>query len=378
MTTVLENIELCDKECVEAKAVNIAQKIKLRAPSYLQISSEYMKFIESNHIPSQESSTIKQETDGEKVPEMQVSVESNVEIVSVTAVNPRVALMLNLLEITGKGPIKSSAYKALKIKPVMRENMEKNTATVTDTLEADVEATNKSETLETVTELEPEIPVAETSEEKNTTVDLFENLRVSKNGATVAKVEKYVIDEQHTDDLEDEVSVSPTVVDEATARPVSRETPVIAVPRAVSEPKKEFVLTPKTETEKDEKTGIINVSTIDNINNLADLRAYLAETARIKEAAERAKTAEEEAKKNAELAEKEAENRRTEMLRTAEKVAAHQEALREQAEKSKEQASMYDAKRGQYETEKTEYQKAIDDMLALMNGTNQVDKEKSL
>ena len=375
MTTILENIELCDKEYVEAKAVTVAQKIKLRAPSYLQISSEYMKFIENKLSQSQGSLVIQNATESEISPELAAPATTDVEIVTVTAINPRVADMLNLLKITGKGPIKSSLYKALKIKPIMRENMEKNTVIVTDALETKDEEKSQLEPLETIVELEPETTV-EVANDENNTVNLFENHRVSKNGISVAKVEKYASEEQSDDALTVEGTISPTVVDESTARPVSRETPVIAVTREVSEPKKEFVLTPKPETAREEATETVSV--IDNINNLADLRAYLAETARIKEAAERAKTEEEEAKKSAELAEQEAESRRSEMLKTAEKIAAHQEALREQAERSKEQASMYDAKRGQYESEKTEYQKAIDDMLALMGDTNQADKGKSM
>ena len=108
--TVLENIELCDNGCTEVRKLTVAQKIRLRTPSYGTISAQYQNFLSSQDAAKMETEVPKENNNAP-------SVQSDIEIVSVVALNPRIAEMLMLLEMQGR--IKSDGYKALKI----NENM---------------------------------------------------------------------------------------------------------------------------------------------------------------------------------------------------------------------------------------------------------------
>lgn len=348
--TVLENVGLCDNGYIELQEIQPAQKIKLREPSYKAISAQYAAF-----VPSEKS--VEDEEPTHNVNPVQTSIE----IDKVVAINPRVAEMLYLLEI--EGMIKSQAYKALKVNDSMCDNMRKNS-----TNGIDIAAAQVATTIEPVTDLEekqPENNVPEVTEETQQVPETANEFKASRNGAVIAKVEKYAAEVVPTESvIEDTVTVSPTVIESESARPVSRDVPLVAPERIAIEEKKEQLISPKVEEEN--PASILNVSFLDNINSLADLREYLAKTARLKQEAEQAKTKEEEAKKSAERAEQEAANSRTEFVRTAEMIAAHQENLIAQTEQSNAQAHMYEEKRDEFEAERDEYEKAINDMLAVM------------
>lgn len=364
--TVLENIELCDNGYIEVKEVNIAQKIKLRTPSYGTISAKYSgakkerENLLSNSVPTQSSAVTMPQTD--------------VEIVSVVALNPRVAEMIQLLEINGR--IKKEAYKALKIKPTMRENMEKNATcqkndeTVQETTIGNIEPLDQVGEEQSLQELEIG---ADTEEQK-----------ISKNGTTIARIEKFTTKLEFSE----AEPVSPVIVEETTARPVSREIPLVAPERAAESVPEEEKNNQATvgeqaseavqEAEPNDIEDIVGAVLPNNITDLAAIRDYLEKTARLKREAEQAKNKEEEAKRSAEKAEQEAADRRDELVKTAEKIAAHQEQLIAQTEKSKEQANIYDAKRGEYESETAEYQRAINDMLAIIGDSEQDNKGKTM
>ncbi len=366
--TVLENVELCDNGYVETRSINVAQKIKLRAPSYQAITTKYVAYTNSQESTSETSMTASEPTQNAA----SAPVTPTVEITKVVAINPAVAEALILLEINGR--INSEGYKALKVKPSMCENMKKNSAT-----EKSQELPQEMPTTESLTEMESTIENApldlELNEEQSTT-------KVSRNGATIAKIEKFTSEDAQTAQIasEEVTPVSPTVVEESSARAISRDVPLVAPERPVVAEENDLQVAPKEELEqpKSKFDNILNVSFANNISSLAELKEYLEQTARLKQEANQAKIKEEEAKKSAERAEQEAASSRDEFVKTAEKIAAHQESLIAQAEKSNEQAHKYDEKRGEYENEKAEYQKAINDMLAIMGDSEQVSKGKAM
>lgn len=354
--TVLENIELCDNGCTEVRELTVAQKIRLRTPSYGTISAQYQNFLSSQAAAKMENEVPKENNNAP-------SVQSDIEIVSVVALNPRIAEMLMLLEMQGR--IKSDGYKALKIKPTMHANMEKN-------------AEYKKVQEETARVLGSNIQ-GELEEPSTELIEMAasEESKVSKNGVTAAKIEKFATVMEETK----ETVISPLVVEEQNARPVSREVPLVAPERelADTQQQKEDILptTKDGEINQVQEENLIEKDNLpDNITDLAAIKEYLEKTARLKREAEQAKEAEAEAKMNAEKAEQEAADRRDEFRKTAERIAAHQEELIAQKEKSQEQATMYDNKRGEYESESAEYQKAINDMLALIGDSKEDSKGK--
>ncbi|MDD5888649.1 MAG: hypothetical protein PUC82_04095 [bacterium] len=351
--TVLENIRICDNGYRELQEKKPAQKIKLRNASYATISAQYMNSMEKNLTPP-----VKEET-------------SSVEITSVIAINPAVAAMINLLEIEGK--ISSVGHKALKVKPTMYDNMKKNSASQKDLAIATEHAQ--------IIPPEPAVEIPHTLEISES-LDELDKFKVSKNATSAAKVEKYT--EQVTEQ-EEKTIVTPTqtvpnttleattlTIEEKAARPVSRIVPLVTPERIVKEEQKE------TEKSVNASPATINLSEIANITDLEVLREYLAKTAQLKAEAEKAKREEEEAKENAARAEQEAANSRKQLVQTAEMIAAHQETLIAQTEQSHNQASIYDARRDEFEAERDEYQKAINDMLAIMDDKTEETKTRTL
>lgn len=353
--TVLENIELCDNGCTEVRELTVAQKIRLRTPSYGTISAQYQKFLSPQNAPKMEYEVPQENNNA-------TGVQSDIEIVSVVALNPRIAEMIMLLELNGR--ITSDGSKALKIKPTMYTNMKKN-----------AEYRNLQE--ETASDLDSNIQGQ--LEEPSTELiemDASEESKVSKNGVTAAKIEKFAPVMEETK----ETVISPLVVEEQNARPVSREVPLVTPERelADTQQQKENILPTKDgEINQVQEENLIEKDNLpDNVTDLAAIKEYLEKTARLKREAEQAKEAEAEAKMNAEKAEQEVADRRDEFRKTAERIAAHQEELIAQKEKSQEQATMYDNKRGEYESESAEYQKAINDMLALIGDSKEDNKGK--
>lgn len=364
--TVLENVGLCDNGYIEVKETTVAQKIRLRTPSYGTISAKYQEFLGlQTEDKIDEPVPTKENNDG-------TTAKSDAEIVAVVALNPRIADIVTLLQINGR--IKSDGFKALKIKPTMHLNMEKNARyeTVQDEVAEDI-MTDSEPTIQD----EIESPSAELTEP----VDKEES-KISKNGTVAAKIEKFAT----TLEQKNETLVSPIVVEEQSARPVSREVPLVAPERKLADSdaleKKDTILsTEDTQSEQLNDNSIVedsvdNVTLPNTIEDLAAIKEYLEKTARLKMEVEKAKEEEDAAKIEAEKAEHEAAARRDEFRKTAERIAAHQEELIAQKEKSKEQATMYDTQRGKYENESAEYQKAINDMLAIIGDSKEDNKGK--
>lgn len=365
--TALENIVLCDNGYREVQEVKTAQKIKLRSVSYDTISTKYVTFTGKT--------TGIQDTSSQPV--------SDVEITNVVAISPTVAEMIKLLEIRGK--IIGIGHKALKVKPIMYDNMKRNSTSDSDIAAIEEQAQASSSLHKDTPTVEPIL-----DPEANTTLPEEDRFRVSRNGATAAKVEKYIEPSQQiefvpeTKTIEPVIepeqpspetrTVSPVVIEKENSRPLSRDVPLVAperIDKIVEEKIQESAKEPTLE-------GLEKISTAININNLEILREYLAKTAQLKAEAEKAKKEEAEAKESAERAEKEAADSRNELVKTAERIAAHQETLIVQTEQSHTQASIYEAKRDEYEAERNEYQKAIDDMLAIMEEEPQASKTRVL
>ena len=366
--TALENIVLCDNGYREVQEVKTAQKIKLRSVSYDTISTKYVTFT---------GNTTKIQNTSSQQPV------SDVEITSVVAISPAVAEMIKLLEIRGK--IIGMGHKALKVKPIMYDNMKRNSTSAQDIAEIEKQAQSSFSLPEVPPTVEPIL-----EPKVNPSLAEGDRFRVSRNGSTAAKVEKYIEPSQQVEfapevktiepvieseqpSLEDR-TVSPVVIEKENSRPLSRDVPLVAPERVDKIVEEKIQESAKSSTLE----GFENISTTININNLEILREYLAKTAQLKAEAEKAKREEAEAKESAERAEREAADSRNELVKTAEKIAAHQETLIAQTEQSHNQASIYEAKRDEYEAEKNEYQKAIDDMRAIMEEPPQASKTRVL
>lgn len=377
--TALENIELCDKGYAEVRQVQTAQKIKLRNSSYAAISNYYAVFAKKTaEVGDMQVSAASIDSVTVSAPATVSEVASDVTITNVVAINPKVAEMINLLEIEGR--INSTGHKALKLKPIMYDMIKKNS-----TSEKEIQKAVELAQVEvaSVTEAKPIVEVQEAgivSEVNQAAESALGNVeddmqfRANRNGAAVAKVEKYMIPEERnviSPTVVEEVKViPPTVIEEELARPVSREVPLIAPER----------FTASTDEKKVKVEPVIHAdsidSVLDNINNLDELREYLATTIKLKNQAEQAKNKESEARASALRAEQEAANSRDQFVQTAKSLAAHQESLIAQTEQSKAQTSIYEAKKGEFEAERDEYQKAINDMLAVMGDDSEPKKER--
>ncbi len=344
--TILENVDLCDAQYAEIREISSAQKIKLRAPSYTAIVSKYSAFSNAN------SALVQSTEENTSTP-----VYQDAQVVMVTAINPKVAAMIQLLDIHGK--IASEGYKALKIKPAMQANIEIN---------------SQSSSLQSIT---TENDISSMPAEEEISIDSNDMInspqldmqmpKVSQNASSIARIEKYSseeISDEYSAQTESKPTISPTTIEEQSLRPVSRETPIIVPERSYIEQEKNMTIEHQDKNEAQPSLNILDI--VDNITSLDALKEYLAEIANLQHQAEEARNKAEEAKKSAEIAEAEAEDSKIQLKETARRVAEHQERLIAQTEQSNEQASIYDARRDEYVNERNEYQRAINDMLQMI------------
>lgn len=350
--TALENIVLRDRDNGYVKEINAAQKIKLRDSSYATISIIYLT------SPSTDMSTIIKEDTATDIAEVMILLP--------------IAEILKILE-----KVETEGSKALKVKPSMYANISDKGAHVEDTdkkfqfpvehsMDINSIATENSEEVELVST--QEIPQSEEASE--------ENIRISRNGAAMAKVERYTA-MPHMEESENAATATsensvlpPTMIEEQSARPVSREIPVVSPIRENKTEENEKEL----ETVTDSTLNPENITSV--MIDLGQLREYLAKTAELKRAAQQAKEEEMQARAAAERAEQEAASTRDKLRKTAEEFAVHQQNLIAQTEQSQEQATLYDAMRNESLAEKAEYEEAISDMLAVMGTATTVNSTK--
>ncbi len=360
--TVLENTVLCDNGYGEVQGIKSPQKIKLRSVSYAGIIDKYASFT-------------KEET----------AINDSTVLVPSTKEDAIVIVDLPLLRAM------HVQHKALKVKSTMFDNIKRNGLNVEKQPE---------DTVEVVAESVEEQPAPlEDSEE------LGADFKALRNGATSAKIEKYmaydpqdeavaVSEVTQAPEVENEPeAISPVTIEQESSRPISRTVPLIAPERVevkteelgkteevvAEEAPQEVYQESAKESARAALANPMELTDILDLNNMESLRAYLVQTMELKKEAATAKQQEEEARESAAQAEKETEGSRDALAMATERVVALQESLKAQAEQSYNQTNMYISRKAELEAEKSEIDKTLgemNDMLA-MSSEEETSKEKT-
>ena len=361
--TVLENTVLCDNGYGEVQGIKSPQKIKLRSVSYAGIIDKYTSF-------TKEATAINDST---------VLVPSTKEDAIVIVDLP----LLRAMHVQ---------HKALKVKPTMFANIKRNGLNVEKQPENTVEV------------VEEQPAPLENSEE------LGADFKALRNGATSAKIEKYmaynpqdeavaVSEVTQAPEVENEPeAISPVTIEQESSRPISRTVPLIAPERVevktdelgkteeavaeevvAEEASQEVYQESAKESARAALANPMELTDILDLNNMESLRAYLVQTMELKKEAATAKQQEEEARESVAQAEKETEGSRDALAMATERVVALQESLKAQAEQSYNQTNMYISRKAELEAEKSEIDKTLgemNDMLA-MTSEEETFKEKT-
>lgn len=356
--TVLENTVLCDNGYGEVQGIKSPQKIKLRSVSYAGIIDKYASF-------TKEATAINDST---------VLVPSTKEDAIVIVDLP----LLRAMHVQ---------HKALKVKSTMFDNIKRNGLNVEKQPEDTVEV------------------VAEQPAPLEDSEELGADFKALRNGATSAKIEKYmaydpqdeavaVSEVTQAPEVENEPeAISPVTIEQESSRPISRTVPLIAPERVEVKTeelgKTEEVVAEETPQEvyqesakESARAALANpmeLTDILDLNNMESLRAYLVQTMELKKEAATAKQQEEEARESAAQAERETEGSRDALAMATERVVALQESLKAQAEQSYNQTNMYISRKAELEAEKSEIDKTLgemNDMLA-MSSEEETSKEKT-
>lgn len=360
--SILSNVELLSVELGTIKLSSDSKKIKFKQESYSNIIRKYTDFCKNIVIPRENPET-NQISNSENVqpismPESIVIHIENKNYEKLECKNVRLKDRVFMLKVEGRLLPQLVGKRALKIKDSMKQNMLLNNSIACN---ASVDA--------------PE--VEETQPEK---------IKITKNGSANAKIEKYsedshVITENAikpmqakpiidivndlkninnkfklvTDEEEKEKEksvVSPIVIEETVARPISIE-------------------------ENDDKTENANFKSIVAPNQLKE---YLARAEKLKvqlsEAQKNVETAKVDAikaKEKAAAEKKEAEAVQEELMETIKKLEKHNEELEKErlakeaeARKYFEESQEYIAKEKEYSSMQQEYKNTINEMLAVI------------
>lgn len=356
--TVLENTVLCDNGYGEVQGIKSPQKIKLRSVSYAGIIDKYTSF-------TKEATAINDST---------VLVPSTKEDAIVIVDFP----LLRAMHVQ---------HKALKVKSTMFDNIKRNGLNVEKQPEDTVEV------------------VAEQPAPLEDSEELGADFKALRNGATSAKIEKYmaydpqdeavaVSEVTQAPEVENEPeAISPVTIEQESSRPISRTVPLIAPERVevkteelgkteevvAEEAPQEVYQESAKESARAALANPMELTDILDLNNMESLRAYLVQTMELKKEAATAKQQEEEARESAAQAEKETEGSRDALAMATERVVALQESLKAQAEQSYNQTNMYISRKAELEAEKSEIDKTLgemNDMLA-MSSEEEISKEKT-
>lgn len=356
--TVLENTVLCDNGYGEVQGIKSPQKIKLRSVSYAGIIDKYTSF-------TKEATAINDST---------VLVPSTKEDAIVIVDLP----LLRAMHVQ---------HKALKVKSTMFDNIKRNGLNVEKQPEDTVEV------------------VAEQPAPLEDSEELGADFKALRNGATSAKIEKYmaydpqdeavaVSEVTQAPEVENEPeAISPVTIEQESSRPISRTVPLIAPERVevkteelgkteevvAEEAPQEVYQESAKESARAALANPMELTDILDLNNMESLRAYLVQTMELKKEAATAKQQEEEARESAAQAERETEGSRDALAMATERVVALQESLKAQAEQSYNQTNMYISRKAELEAEKSEIDKTLgemNDMLA-MSSEEETSKEKT-
>lgn len=363
--SILSNAELLSVELGTIKLSSDPKKIKFKQESYSNIIKKYTDFCKNAVIPNENPETNEMPNQENiqpiSMPESIVVHIENKDYEKLECQHARLKNRIFILKVEGRLLPQLVGKRALKIKDNMKQNMLLNNAISCNT---DIDTPKVEE--HKVEETQPE------------------EIKVTKNGSVNAKIEKYSEDSYDTneniikpmqakpiidivndlkninnkfklvteEDVEQPTTVSPTVIEKSTARPISVEE---------NDNKKENT----------DFKGIVAPS---------QLKEYLAKAEQLKaqlsEAQKNVETAKADAikaKEKAAAEKKEAEAVQEELMETIKKLEKHNEELEkeklakeEEARKYSEESQEYIAKEKEYSSMQQEYKNTINEMLAVI------------
>ena len=362
--SILSNVELLSVELGTIKLSSDSKKIKFKQESYSNIIKKYTDFCKNAVIPNENPETNEMSNQENiqpiSTPESIVVHIENKKYEELECQHARLKNRIFMLKVEGRLLPQLVGKRALKIKDSMKQNMLSNNAISCNT----------------------DIDASKVEEHKVEEETQSEEIKVTKNGAANAKIEKYSEDSYDTneniikpmqakpiidivndlkninnkfklvteEDVEKPTAISPTVIEKNTARPISVEE---------NDNKKENT----------DFKGIVAPS---------QLKEYLAKTEQLKaqlsEAQKNVETAKADAikaKEKAAAEKKEAEAVQEELMETIKKLEKHNEELEkeklakeEEARKYSEESQEYIAKEKEYSSMQQEYKNTINEMLA--------------
>ena len=285
-----------------------------------------------------------------------------------------------ILKIAGTLLPQFVGRRALKIKDTMKSNMLENSKKACQEVEA-----KKELPVELPVQ---EVPVAKpvVTEPKNEEIvtPTVESIKVSKNGSTNAKINKYNdelnLDKQQENTIEPKEEIKP--VSEILVEQQPREKFKFTIPQIKIENLPHNIPTePKTIDNSVASTPIEEKAQSNETKvEVAHLKDSLTKANQLKEELERAKKSAEKAKADAEMAKakadaekKEAEMVQEKLVETMKKLEEHNRRLEEEKKQSEAEAKKYAAESQEYleqgkeySSMQEEYKQTINEMLAII------------
>lgn len=364
--SILSSVELLKAELGTVKLSSDSKKIKFKQESYTNIISKYDTFCKKTMIP-----TVPQETN-------QIPIQDNIQPISMPesivvhienknyekleCKHDRLKERIFILKVEGRLLPQLSGKRALKIKENMKNNMLLNNA------KAYNEALNIEKPEEQV---EDEVRVTKNAS-SSAKIEKYSDVQENSTESTIKPMEaKPIIDIVNelkninnkfkldtTEEDKEKITVSPTIIEENVARPISME---------------------NNELEQNKEVNI-KKETKNNMVVPEQFKEYLAKAEQLKaelsEAQKHVETAKADAQKAKEKAaaeKKEAEAVQEELMETIKKLERHNEALEkeklakeEEAKKYSEESKEYIAKEQEYSSMQQEYKNTINEMLAVI------------
>lgn len=380
--SVLSNIEFSILNTNLVKETEDSKKIKFKHESYLRIWEKYDSFcIEAKEKMSPKFSNLPETAAKQTIaPENIVVHIKNRTYEKKESQQEKLKDQVYILKIAGTLLPQFVGRRALKIKDTMKSNMLENSKKACQEVEA-----KKELPVELPVQ---EVPVAKTvvTEPKNEEIvtPTVESIKVSKNGSTNAKINKYNdelnLDKQQENTIEPKEEIKP--VSEILVEQQPREKFKFTIPQIKIENLPHNIPTePKTIDNSVASTPIEEKAQSNETKvEVAHLKDSLTKANQLKEELERAKKSAEKAKADAEMAKakadaekKEAEMVQEKLVETMKKLEEHNRRLEEEKKQSEAEAKKYAAESQEYleqgkeySSMQEEYKQTINEMLAII------------
>lgn len=365
--SILSNAEFSVLNINLAKEMADSKKIKFKHESYLRICKKYDSFCaESTPNISKTVSTMPPVENKQQIGEQNVVIHiKNRTYEKRASKQEKLKDQIYILEVVGTLLPQFAGRRALKIKDSMKNNM----------LENNKKACEKEvEKVELPINPEPSLPVEK--------LDDIEQIKISKNGASSAKISKYTDESSSIEDIQDAQKAKP--ISELLGEIKEQKDKFkFNVPQIKIATPQTFAETSKSSTDSNELKEVISMASEPNRNSKVEvghLRDSLAKANQLKEELELAKKNAEKAKAEAQLAKekaaaekKEAEIVQEQLVETIKKLEEHNRKLEEEKKLNEKEAEKYTAesqeyteREKEYSTMQEEYKQTINEMLAII------------